>query len=299
MAAKKRHGQVFQQCPNCGHSIQPADQFCAQCGQRTHDLHLPLKHLAQEVFEDLFHFEHRSLQTLKKLVFAPGTLTKEFIAGKRMSYVAPIRFYVFISVLFFFLLSLPSHQKDSAQEHLQTKTNISFLQIQSSHLSGIQISKADSILTAEKIEATPMNRYIVRQLIRFQNEGEEKFYHLLLKTISYMMFLLMPVFAAVVFLFYRKQAQHYIGTLIFSVHYHTFLFVVFIFVNVIDRMWDSSWVLLLAMLLCPVYLYCALRHVYGGSILGTILKTFGIGVLQTISLLFMFAVTMAISMLLL
>jgi hypothetical protein len=299
MAAKKRHGQVFQQCPNCGHSIQPADQFCAQCGQRTHDLHLPLKHLAQEVFEDLFHFEDRSLQTLKKLVFAPGTLTKEFIAGKRMSYVAPIRFYVFVSVLFFFLLAIPSHQNEDVQEHLHAHTNITFLQIQSSHLSGIQISRADSILTAEHIEATTVNRYIVRQLIRFQNEGEEKFYHLLLKTISYMMFLLMPVFAAIVFLFYRKQAQHYIGTLIFSVHYHTFLFVVFIAVNVIDRVWGSSWVLLLAILLCPVYLYRALQHVYGGTVPRTVLKTVGIGVLQTISLLFMFGFTMAISMLLL
>jgi hypothetical protein len=289
------------ECPNCGHELRAEDQFCSRCGQRNHDLHLPLKHLFQEVFEDLFHFEHRSLQTLRRLVFSPGTLTKEFLAGRRTRFVAPIRFYVFISVLFFFVLSLPSPHEAGGPEQSETKLNISFFQqdaIESSKLLGVQPSQADSILTLHHKELTMWNRYVVRQLIKLENEGRERFNHMLLKSLSYMMFVLMPLFAAAVFLFYRKQAQHYISTLIFSVHYHTFIFFLFTVVTLLSLIGLGGWLAMIGVVLCPVYLFLALRRMYGGSRGRTILKTIGIGALQMVSLALLFLLTAVISVML-
>jgi hypothetical protein len=39
------------------------------------------------------------------LLFQPGKLTVDFLAGRRASFVPPIRLYIFLSVIFFFLLS--------------------------------------------------------------------------------------------------------------------------------------------------------------------------------------------------
>ncbi|WP_165699459.1 DUF3667 domain-containing protein [Hymenobacter jejuensis] len=74
--------------------------------------------MAEEVLEGVFHFDGKVFRTLRLLLFAPGSLTLRFWQGKRVAYVPPVRLYVFISFLFFLLLSLALH----APEHGATRT---------------------------------------------------------------------------------------------------------------------------------------------------------------------------------
>jgi len=53
---------------------------------------------------DYFHFEHKFFGTIKPLVFKPGKLTVEYVAGKRASFLHPIKLYIFISIVFFIVI---------------------------------------------------------------------------------------------------------------------------------------------------------------------------------------------------
>jgi hypothetical protein len=143
-----------------------------------------------------------------------------------------------------------------------------------------------------------VNRYIVRQLSRIGTEGQEGFNHLLMKGFSYMMFALMPLVALFVFLLNRKKAQYYIGTLVFSIHYHCFVFLLLIVFLILDRLIGTSWLFIFSIVVCPIYLYKAMRYNYEGSRMKMIAKTLFIGWLQFVSMAFLFFITAVLSILL-
>lgn len=54
-------------------------------------------------FNDITHFDGSFFITLKDLLFKPGFLSKEYMKGRRASYLHPVRMYVFTSAIFFLL----------------------------------------------------------------------------------------------------------------------------------------------------------------------------------------------------
>ena len=91
-------------CLNCGNELQGA--FCHRCGQRDQAKRLPLKALFHDVLHDIWHFDHKVLETLRLLVFKPGVLTLAYLEGRRSRYVPPFRLYIFVSFVLFFAFSL-------------------------------------------------------------------------------------------------------------------------------------------------------------------------------------------------
>jgi hypothetical protein len=59
--------------------------------------------------------------SLKRLIFQPGELTNEYIRGRRVRYVQPLRLYLTFSVLFFALLKFTGGESDG-QVDIQTTT---------------------------------------------------------------------------------------------------------------------------------------------------------------------------------
>jgi hypothetical protein len=289
----------FPECSNCGERLDTSYSYCPQCGQENHDLNIPLRHLLGETLEGIFHFDIRSVRTIQALAFKPGFVTSEFIKGKRVGYVAPVRLYIFISFLFFLLLSLlpGRHESGSSADSHPTQINVTFYNINSLELRGLQHAQLDSLMQSRGIALSVLNRYVVRQMSRISTEGQEEFKHLLIKGISYMMFALMPLFALFVFLLNRKKAQYYIGTLIFSIHYHSFVFLLLTASLVVNWIAETSLMLVVPIIICPVYLYLAMRHMYEGSRFGMIGKTLLVGVLQFASMALLFFVTAIISIL--
>lgn len=91
-------------CLNCNYVVD--SRFCPNCGQENIDTRKSFHQLFVHFFEDLTHYENSFWRTIKNLVFKPASLTKEYLSGKRMSYLAPIRLYIFISFVTFFLISV-------------------------------------------------------------------------------------------------------------------------------------------------------------------------------------------------
>ncbi|HEV8505877.1 MAG TPA: DUF3667 domain-containing protein, partial [Chitinophagaceae bacterium] len=60
-------------------------------------------HLVAHFFNDVTHFDGKFFTTLKDLLIKPGFLSKEYMIGRRASYLNPVRMYVFTSAIFFLL----------------------------------------------------------------------------------------------------------------------------------------------------------------------------------------------------
>src|ERR1700739_4662032 len=66
-------------CANCGAAL--AGRYCAQCGQAVEPPVHSLWHFGKVATEDLTHADSRLWRTLAALLFKPGRLTAEFLAG--------------------------------------------------------------------------------------------------------------------------------------------------------------------------------------------------------------------------
>src|ERR1700761_4916430 len=97
-----KHLRKEKTCLNCGAVVQ--DKFCSHCGQLNAEPKESFGHLIGHFLEDVTHYDSQLFTTIRDLLFRPGFLTKEYVAGKRVSYLNPIRMYIFISAVFFLVL---------------------------------------------------------------------------------------------------------------------------------------------------------------------------------------------------
>lgn len=93
-------------CLNCGTPLEPKENFCHYCGQRNDQRRLNFWDVLSESIKSYFSVDNRVIHSLIPLVTKPGTLTREYISGKRQQFVHPIRMYLTVSIVYFTLLSL-------------------------------------------------------------------------------------------------------------------------------------------------------------------------------------------------
>ncbi len=105
-----------------------------------------------------------------------------------------------------------------------------------------------------------------------------------LKYMSWAFFLLLPVFALLLWLFYFRRNHYYIRHLIFSIHLHSFIFIVFILLTLIYMIFEGNLGLISLILFftIPVYLLLALKRFYGQGIGKLFLKFAGITVIYNL-----------------
>jgi hypothetical protein len=94
-------------CLNCNSTV--AGRFCQNCGQENIEIKESFGHLALHFIYDITHFDGKLFETLKYLFTRPGFLSKEYMQGRRMAYLNPIKMYVFISAIFF-LVFIPKKE---------------------------------------------------------------------------------------------------------------------------------------------------------------------------------------------
>ncbi len=80
------------QCQNCGHSLTGA--YCSSCGQASH-VHRSLGHFLEELLHGVVHFDSKAWRTLPRLFVRPGTMTREYIMGRRAHHVSPLAIFLF------------------------------------------------------------------------------------------------------------------------------------------------------------------------------------------------------------
>jgi len=93
-------------CENCHTPLQ--GEFCHQCGQSIHNPVRHAGHALEEVFESFWHLDGRLFRTLRDLL-TPGHTALEYLAGHRQRYLPPLRLFVVMSLLAFFVGKLTIH----------------------------------------------------------------------------------------------------------------------------------------------------------------------------------------------
>jgi Protein of unknown function (DUF3667) len=88
-------------CLNCGAEI--TGRYCSACGQENIEPKQTVWHLIQHFLSDVTHFDGKFFLTVKDLFAKPGFLSKEYMIGRRVSYLDPIRMYIFTSAIFFLI----------------------------------------------------------------------------------------------------------------------------------------------------------------------------------------------------
>jgi hypothetical protein len=298
-------------CANCSYAFpegQP-DDFCPDCGQQNQEVSLSFGHVMEEFLEGIFHFDSKVFRTAKLLLFKPGELTKRFLQGHRMPYVPPIRLYIFISFVFFFLLSLsvkpsserPSKELIQAANRLSITDSIRISTPQTGPIridpndkipmimpSGLNFSQAELLTlsedpSAERLDSairskgqkpTFLGKLALRQTVRSLNASPDELMHKWLKNLPILMFVLMPIFALLLKLLYRRHHQYYLAHLIFSIHFHCFVFILFIFYLLLGRFGQNDSFELVLLVLPAVYFFMALRNNFNQSYLKTLAKVF-------------------------
>jgi hypothetical protein len=235
-------------CPNCNAAVY--GPYCAQCGQETIHEMPTLREFAHEYLHNYVAAESKLLVTVKLLVLKPGQLTLEYLAGRRRRYVKPLPLYVTFSFLFFLLLGW-------------TGTLTPEQMARANHQPVAYPAQTTAALAAS--DSDPDERQVLRLVASLASpldrpESVAAFSEHLLDRLPYAVFLLMPVFAALCALVYRSRRQTYGVHLLFTVHLHAFMFVVFLVCLLPGIRSYAAY----AGLLLLAYLVAALKRVYGG-----------------------------------
>lgn len=312
MASKKR--RKFHTCPNCAYQFQGVDNFCPNCGQENHNLNVPLKHLFLEFLEGTLHFDTKFFHTIKLLLRHPGRLTERFAQNKRADYVPPIRLYVFISFIFFLVLAtdaLHTEEKSSVKATVTTsgvrktatdpdpELNLSD-RAQSARVATLYNDRQlDSLLRATtELPQNAFTRRGLRQAAKFLSYSPEEQSHRFYKNISLLMFVFMPFFGLILKLAYFRQHRHYIQHLIFSIHFHCFLFLLFTVVTLLNALLHTEFLEPLAVLISVAYFFLALYYFYRQSRARTVFKGVVILVIYSFTLVLLAATAGILSILL-
>ena len=272
-------------CSNCQAPL--AGEYCARCGQRERGRELRLTDLAGEAFEDLAQVDGRVWRTLIALLFRPGRVTADYLAGKRVHYLPPLRLYLVVSFLVFLIMSMGAVEirvadpsvSDSTLEELEPgvympitgedgETEVVTLEEYMQGLVDAGDGAPDWVIAG--LERIATNAATLE-------EDSSNFLSQLMNRLPQVMFMLLPLFALLLKLVYLGSPFHYLQHLIFSLHYHTtaFLYVCLLWPMRLLLPGDYGGVVLLAMF---IYLPIAMVRVYGSGIPGAVFKSFVVGV---------------------
>lgn len=250
-------------CLNCRYVVE--NRFCPNCGQENTDTRKTFHHLFIHFFEDLTHYENAFWRTIKNLLFKPAALTKEYLSGKRLSYLAPVRLYIFISFITFLLIAVYPSEINSSDKTIEKKSTITTKNKSFQNT----ISKNDSIKknqtdpkdenqlfnfgyeSVEQLDSIQkhapeseklsdfnywMNKKI--QIVKennTQSEIIEKFVSSFTHNLPKVLFVFMPIFAFFLWLFHNKKRWYYFDHGIFTLHYFSFLLLIFLLLFLINE----------------------------------------------------------------
>ncbi|MES2389032.1 MAG: DUF3667 domain-containing protein [Bacteroidota bacterium] len=279
-----------EECLNCATKLSSEMRYCPDCGQENDHKNVSVATFAADLAEDTFSLDSRLGRTILPFMFSPGKLTREFIGGRRRRYMPPLRLYLFASFVFFLSvgtdreiislntnnnaiksnngLSFSSSQGDGSIASFSFTPDANDSAIADSVKRGLikprkkkrpelfteaiqkgtltepgffEITRADS--TSE------VNRILVRKFVHFLDNKAE-FGAYLKSKVPYFFFLMVPVFALFLKLFYFRKHRLYIEHFILLMHVQAFAFLVMALSNFIDYTvnwlssgksgWDSS-----------------------------------------------------------
>jgi len=211
---------------------------------------------------------------MSALMFKPGLLTREFLAGRRVKYLPPLRLYLVLSVVYFLVTGL-----------LNQHPSIWVLDVKDGHTLSIETAPRAVARPGESRQQLaermcarldyhgPWREHVVsafrescKKSVADGGRGvTEAFTHNIPKAI----FLAAPLLALVMKPLYRRPRRYYVEHVLFLLHDHAFLYLLlasFAIAAAVLRIHLLVMTLATGVgLYIPYYYFVGMRRVYGQS----------------------------------
>jgi hypothetical protein len=239
-------------------------------------------------------WDGRLASTLRALIRRPGMLTREFLEGRRARYISPLRLYLIASLVYFVLAASAPDVRLGSGQALGLRVGLKptppttpasrperVANAATVALEGEALTPAERDSALEEIARAPA---VMRPFLRRAVEDPGGFKRGVLQTMPRMLFVLLPIFAGIVALFYRgrKYPEH----LYFAIHLHAFIFLALALSELMKFTQLPALVVVastIAVIWIPIYATLAFRRVYGGSIARTLTKEVAIGAIYAVT----------------
>lgn len=267
-------------CQNCGTPLD--DRFCSHCGQRAIPPRPTVRELAGDAWSELIGWDGKLARTLRLLLRRPGELTLAALEGRRARYVSPVRLYLLCSLLYFVIAAgVPNPRADVTFDvgvGIDTSMTPGNPVIAKAVASGLSsLSPEERELLEAEIAAAPA---VLRPLMRSAVADFAGFQRQVMELLPQALFLLIPVLAVVLGLFYRRR--HYPEHLYAALNLQSFVFLVLSLValaNYTRSIIVDGIATTIAASVIVAYAVVAQRRVYGGPWGTTVAKAVCIGAL--------------------
>lgn len=317
-------------CTNCGAPL--GGRYCGECGQRHHEQAVHhFRHFVSEAIEDLTHADSRLWQTLLALLFRPGFLTREFLQGRRVRYLPPVRLYLVVSLIFFVIVGLDSRIAQSYVVISYNGKSFHYNVVPATESATAGHTPAGSMRGPARglaaIAPTPAARQRICEqsgasierhggwfaqlgprvarscLTALAQGGVERFNQVAEHNLERAMFLFLPLLALAMKPLYRRPPRYYVEHLLFFLHAHAFLFLMLALgtlagmnasLSAVSALLDAGITIYI-----PIYFYLAMRRVYGQGGWLTLGKLTALGFTYVLLGVMMLTVTFSYSFLML
>ncbi len=291
-------------CLNCGAAL--VGEYCSRCGQRAGREDIHFSDVAVDLAGDFVAWDSKIWRTLLPLLFRPGFLTAEYMAGRRARYVPPLRLYLIISFVLFLVLSLSAAFGFNGA--------ISVVVDEDGQLAGRGSGRVSETIgldlhSDDGDEAGPAREDSDSETIRINLAGEdspawlkaveqrmeenaqslheapEEFIAQILEYLPQMMFLLLPLFALLLRLCYLFSPYHYLQHLVFSLNYHSFVFLLYL-IGLAAEQFDfhgDGLLFLFLLVYLPIGLWRAFGSGWAGALGKSLLIYFSYAILLAIA----------------
>lgn len=95
--------QEAENCLNCHFPLLQKTKFCPDCGQATAVHRLSFSHLLHEMVHFFTHADKGIFYLVRQLARRPGTVIREYVAGRRKVYFSPLNFFLIAVGMFLFV----------------------------------------------------------------------------------------------------------------------------------------------------------------------------------------------------
>ena len=324
------HGAHALKCANCGAPV--IGVYCSVCGQEVNTHRRSAVRLLREVFREIASFDSRILRTAKALVLQPGELSRAFQEGRTRRYVPALRLYLFMSLIFFVVLSttgiaimqlelfagtekivtdpdgksyavfseeervpIPYWKAKQPGPHYAVESKVHFFAPVGKYHTALPAA-ARKELEQDRLHAQQdMGNGTVPTWIRTHLYGTVDALETdpaaingpLTKWIPRVLFLLLPLYALVLALFYWRQRKSYyfVDHLVFSMNTHSFVFLAILLGIALSQVVERERAGWLTFAAIGLYIFLGMKRFYHQGWLWTFAKFGGVSFVYMVFIL--------------
>lgn len=304
-------------CQNCGTPL--LGPHCYKCGQPVNGLVRHFSSILGDFADSVLNIDARVFRTLWPLFARPGYLSREYFAGRRVRYVSPVRLFVFLSIITFFVAQMVvsfgdgAVTVDDAPPAATASADSGKAGADDDDRPHVAFNGRDWDAKTNPVDVAWLpafaDRWINTQIghgienVAEMKKNPERFKEALLGAVPSTLFVLLPIFALMLKLAYLFKRRLYMEHLIVALHSHAFLCLALLLVFGLDALGDAVPALApatgpaerLLALWMPLYLLLMQKRVYGQGWPMTLLKYGILGVCYSILLSFGMVATVVAS----